>query len=82
MAGLSQEMLPAGGLRKNALLPNSVSGRRAQGNSGGAVQPSARIRARLAMGRVVFSEEKLLKRVQADTAADGSAGQLSIWDRR
>lgn len=34
------------------------------------------------MARVVLGEDELLKRAQADVAADGSVGQLSIWHRR
>lgn len=76
--GLSQEMLPASGAQEqqNTLLPNSISGRQAQGNTGGATQTSAQIL------RVVLGENKLLKRVQADVAADGSMAQLSVWHRR
>lgn len=83
-AGLSQEMLPVSGLRNNKRLfytTASLAGEH-KATTSAATHQSAQMLARLAMVRVVLGEDKLLKRVQADVAADGSVAQLSIWHRR
>ena len=62
-AGLSQEMLPAGGLRNNKTRfyrTASLAGDH-KATSGAATQQGAQTLAGLAMGRVVLGEDKLLK---------------------
>lgn len=83
-ASLSQEILPASGLRNNKTLfyRTASLADEHKATSGAAARQSAQILAGLAMVKVVLGEDKLLKRVQADIAADGSVAQLSIWHPR
>lgn len=83
-AGLSQEIPPASGLRNSKTLfyRTASLADEHKATSGAAARQRAQILAGLAMARVVLGEDKLLKRAQADIAADGSVAQLSTWHPR